>query len=420
MAIDYADSDDTPLAVSALKQCCPPLPSPTIPHRDIGTNRLRIVDLCTPAFVDAIEDPIFSAGTKWGGRTPMENDDAQIVALALGIPSATLLSIALLLAVRFRYRPLQRLEAAPATPTVVPTPTNSPANDVDAILLEQQSPRILAPIPRHPIPLDELARAGRREEKDLPEPPTPIIEERRSPTPPRRGDSLYIVTPANSPTPTTHVPRTPSPGTYSRTSARGGFFVGRDTRSLAPSTSHDPWAERNPAPAPIAPADAYQDYWDQPVQNPEWPLEPVRVTTPIADSSSTWSTAYWQNVNEQRLSPPRAVHWNTHERTPSPVAGPSHLSTVDEEGTIPESVEDESEGQRIPSPPIRVEWWETVEYEASEASDMVTEGLPAEEYLNGIHGQSPAPQSFSGSSNEPSPEPPLRLTNLDPPSDDDD
>ncbi len=52
----------------------------------------------------------------------MESDDVNILALALGIPSATLLSIALLLAFRFQYRLLQTREVP--TPTV---PTNSPA-----------------------------------------------------------------------------------------------------------------------------------------------------------------------------------------------------------------------------------------------------------------------------------------------------
>ncbi len=37
-------------------------------------------------------------------RAPMENDEACIIAISLGIPSTTLLSIALILAIRFRYR----------------------------------------------------------------------------------------------------------------------------------------------------------------------------------------------------------------------------------------------------------------------------------------------------------------------------
>ncbi len=67
----------------------------------------------------------------------MENDNTMILAISLGIPSATLLSIVLILAIRFCYRPLQRIEHL--TPTV---PTNSPAPSdlVDpyyGILLEQ-------------------------------------------------------------------------------------------------------------------------------------------------------------------------------------------------------------------------------------------------------------------------------------------
>ncbi len=55
----------------------------------------------------------------------MENDDAAILAISLGIPSATILSIVLILAVRFRYRPLRRIEhLAPMIPTNSPAPTD--------------------------------------------------------------------------------------------------------------------------------------------------------------------------------------------------------------------------------------------------------------------------------------------------------
>ncbi len=48
----------------------------------------------------------------------MEKDNTSILAITLGIPSATLLSIALILTIRFRYRPLQQIEVPHATPTV--------------------------------------------------------------------------------------------------------------------------------------------------------------------------------------------------------------------------------------------------------------------------------------------------------------
>ncbi len=66
----------------------------------------------------------------------MENDDAKIIALALGIPSATFVSLALLIAISFHYNLINRIGRQRTTPTVPTTPTNN----VDAILLEQLPP----------------------------------------------------------------------------------------------------------------------------------------------------------------------------------------------------------------------------------------------------------------------------------------
>ncbi len=128
----------------------------------------------------------------------MKNNDTTILALALGIPSATLLSIALLLAFRFQYRPLQRREFP--TPTVS---TNSPAPTdlVDlyyGIPLEQRPPRIIAPIPRRPILLDDFDRVAGSEEGGVPELISPIIPERRPPTPPGRHTPIIVVSPTTS------------------------------------------------------------------------------------------------------------------------------------------------------------------------------------------------------------------------------
>ncbi len=62
----------------------------------------------------------------------MDNDDAKIIALALGIPSATFLSLAFLIAIRFHYNLVNRIGRQRAPPTVSTTPTNN----VNAILLE--------------------------------------------------------------------------------------------------------------------------------------------------------------------------------------------------------------------------------------------------------------------------------------------
>ncbi|PBK87583.1 hypothetical protein ARMGADRAFT_1034780 [Armillaria gallica] len=148
----------------------------------------------------------------------MENDDARILAIALGIPSATFLSVALILTVRFHYRPLQGLEAPNAAPTVI-TPPNNPADDVNAILLEQLPPRIFTPVPWRLIPIDNFARSGIWEEEEIaPELTSPVILERRAPATPRErtpiitisspepsdtatymGDSVWAVTPDLSP-----------------------------------------------------------------------------------------------------------------------------------------------------------------------------------------------------------------------------
>ncbi len=66
----------------------------------------------------------------------MENDDAKIIALALGIPSAAFVSLALLIAISFHYNLTNRVGRQRHTPTIATTPTN----DVDAIPLEQLSP----------------------------------------------------------------------------------------------------------------------------------------------------------------------------------------------------------------------------------------------------------------------------------------
>ncbi len=176
----------------------------------------------------------------------MENDDACIIAISLGILSATLISIALILTIRFCYRSLQWVEAPHTAPTVTTTPTN-PNNDIP---LEQQPPRIFAPIPQWPIPIDHFAREQEGEEI-LSEETSPVIPERRPPTPPRRCTPIIILTPTDS---TPYVPWSPSPDTYARFATFiGGFDMGHDIRPIAPTTSHDPWADRNAATAPSSP-----------------------------------------------------------------------------------------------------------------------------------------------------------------------
>ncbi len=78
----------------------------------------------------------------------MDSNDATILALALGIPSTTLLSIAFLLALRIQYQQLQaRRIRNPTVPTNSPALFPPPVDPYYGILLEQRPPRILAPLP---------------------------------------------------------------------------------------------------------------------------------------------------------------------------------------------------------------------------------------------------------------------------------
>ncbi len=69
--------------------------------------------------------------------------------LALGIPSATLLSIAFLLVLRIQHRQLlaQRIPN-PTVPTNTPVPFPPPVDPYYGIRLEQRPPRVNAPLPQ--------------------------------------------------------------------------------------------------------------------------------------------------------------------------------------------------------------------------------------------------------------------------------
>ncbi len=81
----------------------------------------------------------------------MDSNNATILALSLGIPSATFLSIAFLLALRIQHRQLQAREIlTPTVPTVpddIPAPPSPPVDPYYGIPLEQRPPRVLAPLP---------------------------------------------------------------------------------------------------------------------------------------------------------------------------------------------------------------------------------------------------------------------------------
>ncbi len=166
----------------------------------------------------------------------MDSNDATILALALGIPSATLLSIAFLLALRIQHRQLQAQRTPnPTVPTNTPAPSPPPVDPYYGILLEQRPPRILAPLPHRPIPLDDFARVARQEEVRVPEPIPIENSEGGSSAPPRRCEPIIILSPSTTTTESPAVPRSPTPGEYGHYRNNGrGFDVGRDIRVTAP------------------------------------------------------------------------------------------------------------------------------------------------------------------------------------------
>ncbi len=178
----------------------------------------------------------------------MENDDTRIIAISLGIPSATLLSIALILAIRFHYRPLWWIEAPNPPPQSLPIKQNPPMASHSSSDHPESS---------HPYHADwswsMTSLESRREGRFLSEETSPVIPERRPPTPPRRCMPIIVITSTGSANSTPYVPWTPSPGTYAQfTEDNRGFDVGCDIRPVTPTTSYDPWADRNAATAPAA------------------------------------------------------------------------------------------------------------------------------------------------------------------------
>ncbi len=270
----------------------------------------------------------------------MDSNDTTILALSLGIPSATLLSIAFLLVLRIEYRQLQaRRIPNPTVPTNTPAPP-SPVDPYYGIPLEQRPPRILAPLPRRPIPLNEFNRAVRSEEGGNSESTNPNIPPPRPPTPPCRHMPVIIISLTVSTEDPPYAPRSPSPGEYARYQDNGrGFDVGCDIRVTAPATRDHTWDANPPAPsAPVSPSEfwdnvtiplsayipapcngspehrtpppvsAYTQHrgvpnvWDRPVTTWEPALEPVQDEEPVASGSTLPvpnDSSYWSNVIEQ-------------------------------------------------------------------------------------------------------------------------
>ncbi len=274
----------------------------------------------------------------------MDSNDATILALALGIPSTTLLSIAFLLALRIQHRQLQaRRIPNPTVPTNFPAPSPPPVDPYYGIPLEQRPPRILAPIPQQPIPLREFDRIVRTSEGRISESTSPVIPETRPSTAPRRHTPIVILSPTNSTNDPPDAPQSPTPSEYAyyRDNDRG-FDVGHDIRVTAPPTRDHTWDADPPAPSALVspnefwdnitiplsayipnprdgspehrtppPDSAYTQHrgapniWGQPVPTWEPTFEPVPVEEPVASSlrlpvPDSNDSSYWSNVIEQQ------------------------------------------------------------------------------------------------------------------------
>ncbi len=183
----------------------------------------------------------------------MDSNNATILALALGIPCATVLPIACLLTLRISHRQLLACRIRnPTVPTNSPAPSPPPVDPYYGIPLEQRPPRILAPLPRRPISIDDLARAAGQEAVDggISRSVSTEVPEGNPPTPPRRRQPIIVLSPSNTAAESPSINPSPSPGKYGHYRNNGrGFDVGRDIRVTAPSTHDSTWDANPTAPS---------------------------------------------------------------------------------------------------------------------------------------------------------------------------
>ncbi len=267
----------------------------------------------------------------------MDSNNATILALALGIPCATLLSIACLLTLRISHRQLlARRIRNPTVPTNSPAPPSPPPVDpYYGIPLEQRPPRILAPLPQRLIPLNEYNRVARQEEGRNSESTHSTVPPPRPPTPPRWRMPVIIISPTVTTEDPPYTPRSPSPGEHTHhRDDRRRLNVGRDIRVTA-SPTRDHTRDANPtAPsAPIGPSELWDNVTiplsayvpapcdrspsiattsqhrgapnvrDRPATTWEPALEPVQDEEPVASGSALPvpnDSSYWSNIIEQR------------------------------------------------------------------------------------------------------------------------
>ncbi len=126
----------------------------------------------------------------------MEQDNTIILTSTL-MPSAIILAFAIVLTIWF-HRTIDELPA-PSALTIIINQNINP----NGILLQQQPP-IVAPIPRQPISIHNFS--GEQEEEVITQSTSPIIQERRPPTPSRRHTPIIIISPTGSADSVAYVP----------------------------------------------------------------------------------------------------------------------------------------------------------------------------------------------------------------------
>ncbi len=103
-----------------------------------------------------------------------------------------------------------------------------PVDPYYGIPLEQRPPRILAPLPRQPIPLNNFTRVAESEAGGTSESTPSEMTNRRPPTPPRRRTLIIVISPSTTAENSPDAPRSPTPGKYAHYRDNGrGFDVGR-------------------------------------------------------------------------------------------------------------------------------------------------------------------------------------------------
>ncbi len=308
----------------------------------------------------------------------MEKNNIVLVASSLA-PSAILLTTALILTIRFHYRPLQRVEVPNATPTVIinqqinSAPTN---NDIPL----QPRMTIHAPILWWATPVNSILTVG-GEMEDGVQPDNEHVQERRSPTPPRRCTPIIILSTTSSSSSIPYIIQSPSLLSKDNlTEQRIRYKLGA-SHPNCPITPHYGYITPRhagvyavPAPTPFDPG----NLWDN-------LLIPYSTYFPAGNGSPNHRTPPPKSTNY-----PSIVHWDqlvVQDRKPTPeqepVAELSHWSTWQEIDEWLQPLADQFNWRQLMA--TRQGRWPI----ESDNSDTATELLPKVEYINGIHGESP-------------------------------